>query len=58
MTSYSLYNYPTTISIQRILENIQSNKDKQKNDSKENNSVFKDNRLYIYLKYLIFSISF
>ena len=34
MASYSLYNFPTTIPIQRILEKITLNKNKQKNNDK------------------------
>ena len=48
MASYSLYSFPTTIPIQRILEKIPPNKGKQKNNDDEDNSfVFEDNRLYI-----------
>ena len=36
MASFSLYNFPTTIPIQRFLEKITPNKDKQKNDNQDN----------------------
>ena len=35
MSSYSLYNFPTTIPIQRILEEIPLNKNKQKNNTED-----------------------
>ena len=48
MASYSLYNFPTNIPIQRILEKIPLNKDKQNNnDDEDNSNVFEDNRLCI-----------
>ena len=61
MASYSLYSFPTTIPIQRILEKIPSNKNKQ-NDNDENDendeNILEDNRFYFKFTYLIFCIHF
>ena len=50
MASYFLYNFPTTIPIQRILEKIPPNKNNNDENDEDNSLVFEDNRLYIYLK--------
>ena len=50
MTSFSLYNFPITIPIQRILEKMPLNKNKQKNDNEDNSIVLEDSRMYIHLK--------
>ena len=45
MASYFLYNFPTTIPIQRILEKIPLNKDKKNSTHEDNSIVFEDSRI-------------
>ena len=45
-----MYNFPTNIPVQRILEKIPSKTVKQNNDSEDNSNVFDDSRIYIYLR--------
>ena len=58
MASYSLYNFPTNNPIQRILEKIPSNKDKQKDNDENDENILEDKILYFKFTYLIFCILF